>query len=446
MPQVQVPGSDVRYDLVTFDAQGRERTDDPDGLMSRRVLETLTREPVTDVFLISHGWKGDVPEAKDQYNRWIGAMGTCAADWERARRKRPGFHPLLIGLHWPSLPWGDEEFGGGEGSFAAPISGASPAASPTGDDFVERYAARLADTPAARVALQTIFAAALADVAPPSLPPAVRDAYEILDREAGMPSAGPAGAPDADREPFDPERAYQAAEDEMVSFGGFSLGGLLSPLRQLSFWKMKDRARRFGESGGFQLLCDLQRAAPVERGVRFHLMGHSFGCIVVSATVAGPGGCGQLVRPVHSVALIQGALSLWSYASEIPCAGGQPGYFHAIIADRRVAGPIITSQSEYDTAVGRWYPLAAGAARQVSFAPGELPKYGALGSYGVRGTGPTVADLALRPADAAYGFEPGQVYNLESSAVICEGGGASGAHSDIAKPEVAHAVWEAALT
>lgn len=446
MPQVQMSEFDLRYYLVTFDAECRERSDDPDGLMSRRVLETLAKEPVTDVFLISHGWLGDIPAAEDLYYRWIGEMAGCSADLQRARQVRPGFHPLLIGLHWPSLPLGEEEFGSGEDSFAAQPAGAPAATSLTIDDLVERYAACLADTPAAHAALQTIFAAALEDVAPPSLPIAVREAYTILDRETGMPSDGLAGAPGADREPFDPERAYQAAEDEMVSFGAIGFGGLLSPLRQLSFWKMKDRARRFGESGGFQLLCDLQRAVPSGRDVRFHLMGHSFGCIVVSATLAGPGGYGQLVRPVHSVALVQGALSLWSYASEIPCAPGGSGYLHRIIADRHVAGPIITTQSEHDTAVGRWYPLAAGAARQVSFAPGELPKYGALGSYGVRGPGPSVVDIAMRPTDAVYGFEPGGVYNLESSTVICEGGGASGAHSDIDKPEVAHAVWEAALS
>ena len=47
--------------------------------------------------------------------------------------------------------------------------------------------------------------------------------------------------------------------------------------------------------------------------------------------------------------------------------------------------------------------------------------------------------------DAAhdYGFQGGHVYNLEATGVIKEGGGASGAHSDIARPEVAHALWQA---
>jgi hypothetical protein len=38
------------------------------------------------------------------------------------------------------------------------------------------------------------------------------------------------------------------------------------------------------------------------------------------------------------------------------------------------------------------------------------------------------------------------VYNLDANSVIKNGGGFSGAHSDIAHPEVAHAMWQAALT
>lgn len=271
----------------------------------------------------------------------------------------------------------------------------------------------------------------------------MRDAYRTLDHEAGLGDGGAAAAPGADREPFDPERSYQAVQEEEVSFGGFGLGGILSLLQQLSFWKMKDRARRFGETSGFELLTTLQRAA-AGRDVRFHLMGHSFGCIVMSATVAGPGGRGTLVRPVDSLALVQGAFSLWSYCPAIPVTPGQGGYFASILAERKLAGPVITTQSEFDTAVGRRYPLGAGVARQVSFAPGELPKYGAVGTFGIRGPKLDVVDLEMLPADATYAFAPGKVYNLDSSRYICEGGGLSGAHSDIARPEVAHGVWQAA--
>jgi hypothetical protein len=51
----------------------------------------------------------------------------------------------------------------------------------------------------------------------------------------------------------------------------------------------------------------------------------------------------------------------------------------------------------------------------------------------------------MRPAGASYSYQPGRVYNLEASQFINEGGGFSGAHSDIRKPAVAHAVWEAAM-
>ena len=43
------------------------------------------------------------------------------------------------------------------------------------------------------------------------------------------------------------------------------------------------------------------------------------------------------------------------------------------------------------------------------------------------------------------GFEPGKIYNLDSSTFIAKGDGVSGAHSDIDGPQVAHAMWQAAL-
>jgi hypothetical protein len=174
-------------------------------------------------------------------------------------------------------------------------------------------------------------------------------------------------------------------------------------------------------------------------------MGHSFGCIVVSATVAGAGGAAPLIQPVHSLFLVQGALSLWAYCSDIPVAKGKNGYFRSIISNKKVLGPIVTTQSEHDTAVGRLYPLAAGIKRQVVFAPEELPKYGGLGSFGIRGPEVSIEDLDMLPPEGHYGFQKGRCYNLECSKIICQGGGASGAHSDIDHPEVAHAFWEAVM-
>lgn len=445
MPIETVPGTDLTYHLIAFGAAGDERTDDPNapegagGRLSADAVRLIADEPITDVFLMSHGWRGDVPAARAQYARWIGAMAACPEDIARMREVRPGFRPLLIGLHWPSEPWGDESLGAaGDVSFAgdaAPVEAA-----------IDDAAARTADTPAARAALRTIFSAAFEDPSPPTLPPDVRTAYATLNRETGLGSGGPAGAPGDDREPFDAEALYQAAQGDDVSFGGFR-NGVLEPLRLLSFWQMKQRACAVGERGIHDLLGALQAAAGA-RDVRFHLMGHSFGCIVVSAAVAGPPGSPPLPRPISSLALVQGALSLWSYCTEIPRAPGRSGHFRSIVEGGKVNGPVIVTTSVHDTAVGVLYPKGAGTAGlfgdQVSFDLAELPTYGASGAFGMRGPGLTIVDRDLAALGEAYDLVGGTIYNLECSEVIREGGPPSGAHSDIARPQVAHAVWSAA--
>ncbi len=435
MPFETTPQSKLRYCLIAFDARGHERQDDPVGLMSANVLETLQREPVTDIFFLSHGWQGDVPSGRRQYNNWIDAMAACTADLEEMKQTRPGFLPLIIGLHWPSLAWGEEEFGGGDGNPSFGLPTADPL-----EAMVEQYAERLDATPEMRAALRTIINSAMQETAPDELPPEVREAYRLLDVQSSLSSEGEGADPGADREPFDPDKVFEAAQ-EQLNFAGFNLGGLLAPLRTLTFWKMKDRAKAFGETGAFDLLQRIQESGGVKP--RIHFMGHSFGCIVVSAALAGPAGRGALRRPVNSLALVQGALSLWSFCSEIPSAKGRAGFFRSIIQENKVNGPIITTMSSLDTAVGRFYPLGAGARGDVAFAPGRLPKYGGVGTWGARGPGLTIVDLQMQPANVPYDFKRGTLYNLESSAYIREGGGASGAHNDIARPEVAHAFWSA---
>jgi endonuclease G len=438
-PTDDVPGTGLGYYLLAFDDQGRERTDHPRGLVSRLVSEALATGSITDVFLFSHGWQGDVPGARRQYRDWIGAMADRRSDRDRIARQRPDFRGLLVGIHWPSLPWGDED--PGAVSFAPP---ADPAAA-----LVDSYARRLGDTPEIRRHLQTIARAATAPGTPDRLPPEVAEAYRQLDRLLGLGSEGVAGPPGADRERFEPGSIYYEAlslpeSAEEVGFGpswGAARGALLAPLRTLSFWRMKARACLVGEGSVHPMLVAWQQATS-GRDVRFHLVGHSFGCIVATAAVTGPAGAPALPRPVDSLSLLQGALSLWSYCGDIPSAPGRSGYFHRLFAEGRVRGPVITTQSRYDRAVGTWYPMAARAGGQVAYAAG-LPKYGGVGSFGMQGQDLRPSNIAMGPETIAYRFEPGRPYNLEASRYICRGGGFSGAHSDICRPEVAHAVWSA---
>lgn len=436
MPIETIPGTDIHYYLVVLDEKGRVRPGDPDGGMQERICDAIETEHATDVFTFIHGWKGDLPAARMQYASWMSTLMAQSEDVQRAKASRPGFVPLLVGLHWPSLPFGEESLGRAESFSAGPSDGT--------DVTIDDAAKTVADTPAAREALQVIFEAAQAEFAPASLPPDVAEAYRVLDHESGLGANGIEGDPGADREPFDPDAAYARALEEPVSFGGGGLrNALLSPLVQLSFWKMKARAKRIGESGGFALLSALMDVAK-GRDVRFHLMGHSFGCVAASASACGPANA-KLPRPMHSLVLVQGALSLWSCCDALPESPEKAGYFRRLVTGDVVAGPIVTTRSEHDSAVGSLYPLAAGVARQVDFAPGAFPKYGGVGTFGLRGGGLEIEDLDVEGASFAYGFRPGHVYNVNCSRVIREGSPPAGAHSDIAKPEVGHLVWAAAL-
>jgi hypothetical protein len=447
MPVRTVPGSDLAYALVVFDENGSERSEADGSRMSETLATRLAdpARPVTDVFLIAHGWQGDVPAAIAQFDRWIGAMAAAQSDRAAAGARPGGFAPLIVGLHWPSLPFGDEAVP----KDAPALLSASAGDGAARDADVDTWAKRIADTPRARQAIETILAAARSGASGDTPSPELLAAYRALFEESGLAAGGSAAAPGADQDGFEPAAIIAQSKaaglatqpaTQLLGIGDTLSGLFLSPLRQLSFWKMKDRARAFGESGAHALLARLQTVAPQ---ARFHLMGHSFGCIVASATVAGAAGGPALPRPVDSLFLVQGALSLWSYAGDIPYAPGTAGYFHRIVEQGLVRGPIVTTRSSHDTAVGRFYPLGAQIRKQLVLG-NELPAYGGIGSFGIQGVAASV-DLPMRPATFDYAFRPATVYNLEASEIIKNGGGASGAHSDIAHPEVAHAFWSAVL-
>ncbi len=453
MPVRTIPGTEVRYHLVNFDADGVERAESDGVMISEGVRRRLsdTTAPVTDVFFCSHGWKGDVPAAIHQYDLWVGEMA-ASADMAVAQTRRPGFNPLVIGVHWPSLPFGDE---------AAPESGVLGADEDEAlEAQVAQFASSIADTKVARDAIRVILKAALRDNGErDSLPDHVRDAFEQLADEAELPAGGtnPGGAPGSEMGGWDLDAVYAAERGaaEADAAAAETAGGVLGifdglkglgqkVLRQMSFWKMKERARLIGEGGSHELLVSLQKAAPAT--AHFHLMGHSFGCILISATVAGAPNGTPLVRPVDSLFLVQGALSLWCYSPDIPVAEGKKGYFNRILQNGMVRGPIVTTQSKFDRAVGILYPAAVRVKSQFVLGD-EYPKYGAVGAYGIQGIGDVGENISLASSTHDYGFQNHRVYNLESSAVIMTSGGmVAGAHSDIAHPEVAHAFWQAALT
>jgi hypothetical protein len=99
-----IPETDIQYGLISFDADGNERSEQS-GLMSQALMRKAATESITNVFFFCHGWQGDLPGAKDQYTKWLKAFMN-SADRQPASQRLPEFRPLLIGLHWPKQTLG----------------------------------------------------------------------------------------------------------------------------------------------------------------------------------------------------------------------------------------------------------------------------------------------------------------------------------------------------
>jgi len=436
----RIPGKPQTYHLIAYDRRGREQRD-PDGTVaSTEALDAVAAPGVTDVFVLCHGWQGDYQDAISQYDRWVGAADPDADD--------DGIRPVVIGLHWPSKAWSNRELT----DTPSGLLGDEPAGDAvTVDDAVDEFAAQLGDEPQTREALRTVLAYAASvpsdqdASAADSLPAEVSEAYRSLVARLG--AAGDDGGllgggwdPDA---VFD-ESVTAAADDGLLGDGFFARlrEAVLTPLRQLTFWSGKNHAREFGEGAAADFVRELMRTADV----RIHLMGHSFGTIVMSGAVRGPGAHPTPPpRPVNSLFLVQGAVSLWAFAEDAPAAfGGGRGYFADVVRPEFVSGPVVVTRSSWDYAVGKFYPLAVKLAGQFLLGDDEAPKYGGIGTFGAKGIGAAIELPALTAGARVDAFAPGRLYNIDASGVISHLDGASGAHNDIGHEELTWIAWNAA--
>lgn len=203
---------------------------------------------------------------------------------------------------------------------------------------------------------------------------------------------------------------------------------------------MKARAREIGEGAGVNLLYQLQDAS---KDSHFHLMGHSFGYIVVSVMKL-KANLKNLQRKVHTLFLVQGALSLWSYAKESP-HWPRPRHFYPIISEALVSGVIVATTSQSDSAWKTSYLLASVWKEDgpSMFRPPTPPKLGAVGIYGIQADPDITHDIDMLSNDKAYSFVAHNIYNIRADPYIDKGDGPSGSNSDITDTEVAHAFWAA---
>src|ERR671927_666204 len=89
------------YFPLHFDAQGNLLYRLEQDAVHRALLATST--PVTDIWLFSHGWNTNEISANTTYHHWVTTMQ------ERIQREihDSSYHPIFVGIYWPSLAWPD---------------------------------------------------------------------------------------------------------------------------------------------------------------------------------------------------------------------------------------------------------------------------------------------------------------------------------------------------
>ena len=420
---------------------------DKDGKLAKpeqfaAVMKTLTQTGdggLTDLFVISHGWNNDIPEAEELYTKLFECFGVVlqqsnpVAENVRARRA------AVLGILWPSKKFEEASLtAGGAASLGDGTADAiqlldslagfvdtPDAAQALGR--AKQLVPQLATSMDARDEFVRIVRAFMPHDANCEEPAVSEDLYTLngdeLLRRLSRPGRDAAGA-----------NAGGAAG--LGDWMGKAVDGAKSLANLVMYYQMKNRAGLVGQTGVYDMLKRIRAERPVDgpNALKLHLMGHSFGCRLVTAATAGPS-ADTPPLPVETLTLLQAAFSHFSFAQSYD--GTHDGFFRRVVTDpSRVRGPLLITFTAKDKAVGLAYPIASRLARQIASAMGDAnDPYGGLGRNGAQKT-PSALTAMLGGVGSAYTFAPRGIYNLDSNAIIA-------GHSDLAHNEVAWAVVSA---
>jgi hypothetical protein len=379
---------------------------------------------VTDLFILSHGWNDSTDSARSLYQ----GMFTLLAGMLGGRRATSA----AVGVFWPSLLFPEDDPATPDTpSTGAQLAGALAPSFPGKEQDLAAMGTMLDAQPQDAAQLQQFHQLASGLVTSPPLAPE---------------DAGPQAAITGDTSAVFGHAAVMAKTPATAAQGlpnPFTTlwSGAREVLRTMSYYEMKNRAGVIGRNGLGPLVAALGASAP---GLRVHLIGHSFGARLVAYSLTGlPDAAAGAASPVKSLTLVQGAFSHFSFAAPTPCTAVAAGALAG--ARNRVDGPLLSTFTAADRAVGWWYPAASMLAHQNAESLTDLTyEWGGMGHDGFQQSPPAVT-VPLRPPGQAYGFKTGGVYLLDANKVICANQSQfSGAHSDIQHPEVLWAVLSAA--
>jgi hypothetical protein len=228
-----------------------------------------------------------------------------------------------------------------------------------------------------------------------------------------------------------PEGPEDEAELELLrrQLGTEEARTVLSPEsgERLGLWLMNRRAGQVGARFGREYLSVLTGC------VRTHLIGHALGGkLAASAVLAG-------ARP-ESLTLLLGIFSAFAFAPAVP-GFKRPGVYHALVAQRQVARPVVVLRSDHGKGVNQFSTLGPrGAAVPRPAAPGRgehartIVATSTIGIAGARGVGAPALTLA---EVGRVGLPTYPVVNVDGSAAVKVVDPMGDAHGDIGHPAIA---------
>lgn len=435
------------YHEIEFDKHG----DVHDDSRVSSFVTAIAESTPTDLLVVSHGWNNDMAQARELYRRLLEALRQHRQpDRILADRSIP-----VLAVLWPSKKFADQKLiPSGAADFGSPVTEDMIRAQLDelhgvfdGDDTALEEAAalvgRLDEDPESRARFADLLRSVVPDDAAEREDGTDRlfqlDGETLMARlSAPIPMEGPEpsrGGPATSLGPFGATAPTTEPTGEAALFAEF-FGGFRAAARKLmnlaTYYQMKARSQRVAERGLHPILRSLRKDYP---DLRLHLVGHSFGARLVTATALGPPE--QTPLGVDSLTLLQAAFSHHGFAHKYD--GQHDGRFRQVIADPRVRGPALITHTSNDKAVGLAYPVASMLAGQRASGFGDEDSlFGALGRNGAQHTPETVA-ATLSDAATAYTFSAGKIHNLRADRYIHD-------HGDVANPETANALaWAIAF-
>ncbi len=433
---------------LTFNESGAVDTKQKEALTA--ALSSSEDAP-TDVLVLSHGWNNDIAFATELYRDLLGNMHSLKAGAHAdAFQNRK---VLVAGVFWPSIKWADDDLIPriSNRSMTASLDGASGATEEEVTELIDQLADLISGDPALVANAKT----AVSDLQNgPGALNAFVDAIDAIVADVGL-SASPESsatlfggngdivarlspsfklsrAKDPESGGIAPIGAVVRPEAELAA-AGFSeaFGGLLTGARRVlnytTYFLMKERAGIVGASLGSVLDEVRQRNA----SLRIHLVGHSFGARLVSASIRA-----QSFAP-SSLSLLQGAFSHSGFSANV--SGGGAGYFRNVIAERRVNGPIVVTHTKNDRAVGIAYAIASKVSGVNAAKFGDASdQYGGIGRNGAVNVEDGEAHyLEMQGENHDYdGFHTHQITNLRADDYV------SG-HGDVSNRAIANVILSA---